>query len=186
MHENLDDPQRVRLDAVEPVSVSDTAMEDLQRLVELAESGVTEALPELRRTLAERSEVLEQVANLGHAAEAAWIQKIAGSNAALAASLREQLECLKENLVGKTPTMWEELLARQASLTYLQTEFYETAVATLPLHALAKQKHRLEQRRDAAHKQHILALKSFAETSRLLADSPQAVGPPGKKPKGRA
>ena len=154
----------------------------LEKLVERAMAGDASVLPELREALADHPAVWEHYGNLGLHAENAWIQKIAGQNLCLAEGLRERLKPLREELVGKEPTFLEELLVRRVSLSFLQMEYYELALATLPPEAPAMHLKFLEQHRDAAHKRHLQALKSFTETQKLLAESPHIIPLPSRKP----
>jgi hypothetical protein len=139
-------------------------------------------LPELREALADHSMVWEHIGNLGQHAETAWIEKIAGENLCLAEGLRNRLKSLKEDLVGQRPTAVEELWAQRVKLSLLQTEYYELALATLPKDAPLGHLKFLEQRRDAAHKRHLQAMKAFTESQKLLAESPHILPMPSSKP----
>jgi hypothetical protein len=156
-----------------PQTEADTlkGKEALARLVERAQQGDLDVLPELRRALDADATLWRDYGDLAAHAECSLIMLAAGKDLMLGESLQRKLAAMKKELGGEAPSPVERLLVERVTATWLQASYYDGLVAQSPGASDARLK-ALQRQQDAAHRRHLAALKTLATVRRLVTPPP--------------
>ncbi|MCY2990778.1 MAG: hypothetical protein NTY19_23305 [Planctomycetota bacterium] len=165
-------PDELLPDPAEP-----TAVDELRSLVAQARAGDVSVLPLLRQTLDRHPQVWQHFGNLAGHAEQAWLKLLAGGDLCILESVSRKASELRSELAGPTPSPLERLLVDAVVVSWLEAEYYTMVLAAAREEGSPRQAESLQQRRTAAHRRHLAAIKTLAETRKLLSSpSPSARG----------
>jgi hypothetical protein len=163
------------------MSENDTPQElttSLQTLVQRGMDGDRTVLPALRELLTTRPELWRHLRTLGMQVEYAWIHVLAGEDLVAQEVLAQQLQGLKVELGGPSPTPLERLLVERIAVCWLQTcqvdlqalQQLQTTPTQLP-----EQESWLQQRQDRTQARLLAAIKTLAQVRKLLKPSTATV-----------
>lgn len=107
----------------------EAALAELHTLVQRAKSGDLAALPELRKYLDANPQLWKGPGNVALQAQAAWIDLIAGPNRHLRECMTRQLNHMKQELAGSSPSPLEAMLVERLITNWLQLGYLETREA---------------------------------------------------------
>lgn len=136
-------------------------------LLKRAERGDSSVLPELRKALDADARLWQSYGDLALQAEASLGLLAAGTNLLLGESLRRKLSALKKELAGESPSPLERLLVDSVAATWLQVYYYDGLMSQLKGSPDARAK-MIQQERDAAHRRHLVSIKTLATVRKLL------------------
>ena len=164
------------LDIPEACDTKDSAMVDttpqdltmsLQTLVQRGMAGDREVLPALRELLTTRPELWIHLQTLGSQVERAWMRVLAGTDIVAQEVLAQQLQVLKIELSGPSPTPLEQLLVERIAVCWLQTCQVDIQTSQqLPAHD-----NWLQHRQDCTQSRLLAAIKALAQVRKLLRPS---------------
>jgi hypothetical protein len=153
----------------------DEPVTHLQALVTRGMAGDRAVLRALRELLTTRPEIWTHVQTLGTQVERAWIQVLAGTDLVAQEVLVQQLQALKVELGGLSPTPLERLLVERIAVCWLHVQQAELwAVQTFPTRAPAQESW-VQQRQDRAQARLLAAVKALAQVRKLLRPSATVV-----------
>ena len=151
----------------------------MRELLALAERGDLAVLPGLRRMLAPGSALWQRCGEAAGAAEATWIDLVAGGDPHVLASLGREIAAGKAGLAGPDAPPIERLLAERASICRLQAAHAGAALARagdggLTPAQIASQGRRLGR----AHRAYRASIASLGTVRRMAghADDDEAAG----------
>ena len=149
------------------MSESDTLPElttSLQTLVQRGMDGDRTVLPALRELLTTRPELWRHLRTLGMQVEHAWIQVLAGTDLVSQEVLAQQLQMLKVELGGPSPTPLEQILVERIVVCWLQMQQADLWAAR----HVTQHDTWSEQRQDRAQGRLLAAVKALAQVRKLL------------------
>ena len=139
----------------------------LTLLIQRAMQGDRDVLPALRECLDAHPELWQDAGNLALQAQRAWISMAVGADLLREHSIRRQLDAMRTELLGPTPSPLERLLVDQVLQAWLQSNHSVVIVAQNSGLSEFK-KAFLQRRQDQAQKQYLAALKALATMQKLL------------------
>ncbi|QDU21373.1 hypothetical protein [Urbifossiella limnaea] len=156
----------------------------VRQMLLAAMGGDLSTLPGLRQFLKENERVWREVGDLGLKAERSWIGLAAGHDLVVREALDLELRRLTAALAGDGAPLIEQLLARQAGLAWLESQYFAARAAQTGLQDLPDTHRRfLLDRADRAQAKFAAALKQLALCRRLLTPLPRpAPATPVSKP----
>ncbi len=135
-------------------------------LMRRAEHGDEEAAKQVREGLKPVS--LARLGDLVSNTEQSLIDRMAGkTNLLLRDSIRAQLDVLKSNVGGPSPSPLERLLVDRLALTWLELQYFETIYTQNMADMTLSQANHHQRRIDAAHARYLSAIKTLAQVRRL-------------------
>ena len=145
------------------------ALDRLRALVEQAHRDA-DVVPEIQQILEDNPEIWQHLGDLAGHVEKIWVGLLADkNNPQIAESLIRKIEALKIDLGGEAPSPLEKLLLDRICSTWIQTKYYELAVAAT--HATkdssGRQADSVQKRLDAAQRRHLAAIKSLVDLRKL-------------------
>jgi hypothetical protein len=156
----------------------DDLVRELRTLNAAAQDGDVEAISRLQQVLDQEPQLWAYAGNLAQLAEDAWVNLAAGSDSALADTLRQQLATLKAELAGPSPTPLERLLVDRIALCWLYAHYSDLAYAMAKDVTLQQARFLLTRQNDA-HNRYLSAIKQLATVRKLL---PAGIKPRKDKP----
>jgi hypothetical protein len=149
------------------------ALERLRQLVERAQRGDPEVLPELRAALDAYPALWRHHGDLARHTEEAWLRLISGDNLLLRESVRRQAEELRAELAGPQASPLERQLSERVAACWLQTQYADTSYAQFAGRgATPAQRAEAQQRQNSSQQRYLLALKALATVRKLLKPMP--------------
>jgi hypothetical protein len=154
----------------EPGNQTEPILAGIHQMVEEAKAGNAEVLPELRRTLDQYPEIWRHHGDLAKHTEAKWLTLLTGQNACTRESIQRTTQELRESLLEAGDSPLERLLVDRIVVSRLMVAFFEASLA-LAVNAPEARSRFLQQQLDRAQRRHETAVKSLAETRKLLAQT---------------
>ncbi len=108
------------------------AMAELQDLVERAKSGDRSAVPRLREYLDRNPQLWRNSGSIAVQAQAAWINGTVGPDLHLRECMSKQINEMKAELCGDSPTPLEALLVERIVTCWLHLGYLEAREAQFP------------------------------------------------------
>ena len=145
------------------------AVAKLQDLSDRAQDGDEKAVLEIRKIL-EGSPDLAWLFIKGPAkmAESAMIDEMTkDGDLATKEFLRHQLESMRVEVAGESPSALERLLAERIVTTWLQVQLFEGLYAVGMKGGTFKQDDHRQKRLDRAHRRHLSAIRTLAQIHKL-------------------
>jgi hypothetical protein len=105
------------------------ALAELRSLVQRAKSGDRAALPRLRQYLSANPTLWKGPGNVALQAQAAWINLIAGPNLHFRECVARQINEMKQDLAGPSPSPLEAMLIERLITSWLQLGYLEAREA---------------------------------------------------------
>jgi hypothetical protein len=146
----------------------------LESLVQRAQQGDENVLPELRQVLDAHPEFWQRCGDLALQAQTAWLQLVSGKDLLLRESLQRKLEQTKAELAGTDPSVLERLLVQRVLSTWLQAEYADAMYARAKPNSSARHQ-ALQRRQNSAQQRHLQAIKMLVTVRKLLSPA-QATG----------
>ena len=151
------------------------ALDRLRILVEQAH-GDASVVPEIRQILDDNPEIWQYFGDLADKVERVWIKLYAGKHSPqIEESLLRKLAAMKAELAGEDPSPLEALLVDRILSTWLQTKYYELAVAAT--HAAkasaGRQADSVQKRLEGAQRRHLAAIKALTDFRKLMPKASQ-------------
>ena len=159
-----------------------TATDDLQKVVERARQGDREVLPELRKALDENPDIWQAAGDLAKHAEATWIRLISKGDLLIHESIQRELDRRRQELAGEDPTPMEKQLVDRIIACWLALQHAELMAASMAEHTLPQREHYLK-RLDAAERRHTAAVSQLTKVRELLPRKQKAVAEEVTTPK---
>ena len=159
-----------------------TATDDLQKVVERARQGDREVLPELRKALDENPQIWQAAGDLAKHAEATWVRLISKNDLLVHESIQRELDRRREELVGEDATPLEKQLVDRIIACWLTLQHSEMMAASTAEHTLPQREHYLK-RLDAAERRHTAAVSQLTKVRELLPRKQKAVAEEVTMPK---
>lgn len=157
------------------------ALEQLHSLIAPAKEGDATAIAQIRELLDCNPCLSQQIGDLGGHVERAWLGLIAKHSPHVLEAIEGNLAAMRDELAGDTASPLERLLVAQVVSSWLQVRVFEIVAASHGASATSprRQTASIHRRLDQAQRRHLAAIKSLAETRRLLGDGRQihVVGP---------
>ena len=140
----------------------------LKELVNKAQKGDKKAVPAIRQILQQSPDLAWRFTNVGRVAEWSLIEKITKEkDLASKQMMGFQLESMREEVAGSSPSPLERLLAERVVASWLQVQLFEGLyiqnLGTLTL----KQAEYYQKRLDRAHRRQLSAIKTLAQIRKL-------------------
>jgi hypothetical protein len=141
----------------------------LRELVEEAEKGTKEAVPEIRQILDDHPHLCWKIMDLSRLSEGLFVQKMSrDEDLASKEAMGRQLACMREEVAGDNPSPLERLLAERVVATWLQVQFFEGIYASSMFKNMTFAQADYHHRRiDKAHRRHLSAVKSLAQIRKM-------------------
>jgi hypothetical protein len=140
---------------------------DLHTIIERANRGDQKAIRRLRQFLDKYPQVWQHLGNLARVSERAWIDLISGGDVLAAESVRRHLAHVRQQLVGETSNVVEQLLVDQVTATWLEVAYMQTASADIGGRSLTQAGLYLK-RLESAQRRHLNAVKQLVQIRKLL------------------
>jgi hypothetical protein len=154
----------------------------LAELVERANDGDRASVKTLRKVLDEHPEIWRQAGNLAAHVEATWIHLAAEGNTLAAESIRRELDRVRGELLGPSPTPIEKLLVDQIVACWLQLKHAEITAGSACKSNLMRERFH-DQRLQKSQRRYLTAMKTLAQIRRLpLSALMPAMGEPSALP----
>jgi hypothetical protein len=146
------------------------AVEKLRDLLGKAHKGEEDAVPKIRQILSEHPDLARQFADVARIAEDALIEVMTKEQDLAAKELiRCQLEAMREEIAGKTPSSpLERLLSERVVVTWLEVQYFEALYAQNMRNLNIPQAEHHQKRLDRAHRRHLSAIRALAQIRKLL------------------
>jgi hypothetical protein len=141
-------------------SQEDEPLKRLQLLLLRAARGDQDALPALCECLDAHPEIWQEAGNLALQSERMWVRMIAGTDLLLEQSLKRQLEAMRAELSGPSPSRLERCLVERVVQCWLQT-YHADAMCARGTGRSDAQKAHLQRRQDQAQKAYLAAIKAL-------------------------
>jgi hypothetical protein len=142
---------------------------EIQAVVESAMRGDTASVPRLRELLNEHPALWEHVGNLAEQAEHAWIFLAAEDNLHLRECLLKQVEAMRKEFIGESPSPVARLLAERVIITWLQSCYFDCIEAQALLKDESPKLAAYRAKRQAqAHRSHLSAIAAWTMLRKLL------------------
>ncbi len=140
----------------------------LDELVEKAEKGDREVVPEIRQILKASPELAWQVMNYAKLAEWHFVERMTkDEDFAKKEVLKRQLAAMREEIAGENPSPLERLLAERVVLTWLQIQLFEGIYGSSVFKMTSAQDNYFQKRLDQTHKRHLSAIRTLAQIRKL-------------------
>ena len=144
-----------------------TAVDTINALLPKANEGDRKALAALRTALAASPEYRRQMGDLGEQARLQLIAKVAGKNTVVAEVMAGQLDRLRRELAGPTPTPLEALLVDRICLNHPALHRAEMAAAGGEGSQSIRQADYRQRAIDGAQRRYLSSIKALADIRRL-------------------
>ncbi len=141
--------------------------EQLDALVAAANSNIPGAIDKLRQVLTDLPEIWQRVGDMGKQAEAAIIVLIARGDKLIQESLLKQLEQMRSDLHGASPSPMEKVLVDRFVLLWLHAQHVSTAYQIQPETQSIASGRYLSALRESAQRQLNLALQAITTYRKL-------------------
>jgi hypothetical protein len=138
----------------------------LQAILDRARAGDKSVLPELKRILDDNPFLWQENYQLVSLVEQGWLDKISDKNLLLSQSIRRQVEALKKDLAGASPTPLEQLLSERIVAAWLAMQYADLSDSTNDPSGSKVAEMRLK-RVESASKRFLAATKTLAVVRRL-------------------
>jgi hypothetical protein len=140
----------------------------LNELVEKAEKGNREVVPELRKILKANPELAWQVMNYSELAQWHFIQRMTrDEDFAKKEVLERQLAAMREEILGEYPSPLERLLAERVIITWLQIQLFEGIYGSSVFKMKTAQDNYFQKKLDQTHRRHLSAIRTLAQIRKL-------------------
>ena len=148
--------------------------EALQRILQRAQEGDEEVLPQLQALLAEHPQLVEQFGDLAQHAEEALLNLVAGRSLLGKEALRCKLAELQEELGGTSAPPLEQLLISRIAISWLQVHHADLDAAVTQMNGQSTTPRSLHAHRrlDQAHRRYLASIKQLALVRKLLKPVP--------------
>jgi len=131
-------------------------------VIDRAQDGDEEALKSLKRVLDEVPKIA-RIVDLARDVEHSIVKKISGNDVFTQEALPRNLEAMREEIAGKTPSPLERLLAERITVCWLELQYFE-AIYTQNLGNMTISQGDYHQRRiDKAHRRYLSSIKALAQ-----------------------
>ena len=146
-----------------------TTLGRLDELVEKAEKGDREVVPEIRKILKASPELAWQVMDYGKLAEWHFIERMTkDEDFAKKEVLKRQLAGMREEIAGENPSPLERLLAERVVLTWLQLQLFEGIYGSSVFKNMTiAQDNYFQKKLDQTHRRHLSAIRTLAQIRKL-------------------
>lgn len=141
--------------------------EAFDALVAGANANAPGAIDKLRQVLADHPEIWQRVGDMGRQAELAIVVLIARGDKLVQESLLKQLEQMRSDLQGQTPSPMEKVLVDRFVLLWLHAQHVSTAYQVQPETQSIASGRYLSSLRESAQRQLNLALQAIATYRKL-------------------
>jgi hypothetical protein len=142
----------------------------LTELVNKAEKGHNEPMPEIREILRESPELAWRLMDYGKMAEWHFIKRMTRDEDLVSKEILEcQLANMREEIAGENPSALERLLVERIVLTWLQIQLFEGLYA-VNMHKKCmsiKEDNYYQKRLDQVHRRHLSTIRTLAQVRRL-------------------
>lgn len=157
----------------EPKSAEQEASKPLptvfEATIDLAKRGDKRVLSRLRKILAENPEIWQHYGNLPNIVQQNWLNLIAGEDLLFSESVRRELDTIREELAGPSPTPLERILVDRILASQVRVSYFEM---TEPLNMNSENvcvgRYRM-QRHSQAQRDLLSAIKALADVRSLIA-----------------
>ena len=141
----------------------------LRELVNKAEKGNKEGLPEIRKILKESPELAWRIMDYGKLAEWHFVERMTkDKDFGSKELLKRQLAAMREEIAGESPSALERLLAERVVATWLQIQLFEGLYAAAMYQSMSVKQGSYQQKRlDRAHGNHLSAIRALAQIRKL-------------------
>ena len=193
----VDDVDELPVDDVDETPISDTGeqpiphVNEIQQLIQRAQSGDTSCLPALRTLLKDKPELWQTVGDLAQHSEMTLSRLIVGNDLLGSESLRLKQAELRKQLSGPSPCRLEKLLIDRVCASHLQVYHADLDAAKAASRGDGPMTVYAQRRLDSAQKRYLHAIQQLAMVRKLLKKpdptkkkSADADGK-GKRPRGR-
>ncbi len=140
----------------------------LQAVLELARRGKTEILPELAKILDQHPEIWKAQGDLARLVEQSWLDRICRKDLLHGQSVRRQLEEMRRELAGETPTRLERVVVDRIIVAWLAAQHAELTEATSQGDGVKLSELCLK-RMESANRRMLAAVRSLAQVRRMAA-----------------
>ena len=148
--------------------VQSPSVTELETLVRRGMQGDRTVLPALQTLLETEPCLWQEVGSVVAEVEQAWMQLLTGENLVTREIYLRQLQALKAELAGPTPTPLERLLVERIALGWLQLQQADMLAAEYVSERTAWVEHRQER----AQARFLAAIKALAQVRKLLTPGP--------------
>jgi hypothetical protein len=142
------------------------AITQLRELIQRARKGDAKALPRLRQYLDRSPALWQQTGNIALQTQMALFDAICGRDLLLRECMARQINGLKAELSGDSPSAMEKLAIERIITVFLQLGYAEAREAQKPEASLQWAKFALE-RQDRANRQLVIAMNTLANLRKL-------------------
>jgi hypothetical protein len=144
-------------------------VEKLHDLLRLAQQGEEDAVPEIRQILSEHPDLARRFVDVAHIAEDALIERMTREEDLAAKEIiRCQLQAMREQIAGESPSPLVRLLSERVVLTWLEVQYFEALYAKNMRNLSIPQAEHHQKRLDRAHRRHLSAIRALAQMRKLL------------------
>ncbi len=153
----------------EQVEETRNTLDRLRNLVDSADEGDKDALPEIRRLLDERPELAWHLVDLANVAEESLMKWGLGEDQSTVKKIiGRQVESMKREVAGENPSPLERLLAERVIATWVEVQIFEAYFFQNEGRLSIPQGEYHQKRLDRAHRRHLSAIRTLAQVRKLL------------------
>jgi hypothetical protein len=138
----------------------------LQAILDRARQGDKSVLPDLKAILDDNPCLWQESYRLVSLVEQGWLDKISDKNLLLSQSIRRQVEAMKKDLAGASPTPLEQLLSERIVAAWLAVQHADLSDSTNDPSGSKVAEMRLK-RVESASRRFLAATKALAVVRRL-------------------
>ena len=134
----------------------------MRELIQRARQDDQTAMPELKTLLDDTPELWQQIGDLAHHVENAWIKLLAPTDLFSQDCVRREAERQRDELLGDDPTPIQRHLVERIIACWLQVQHAEMEMVN-SRQATDRQRNFFHKRLESAQKQHLAAMKELVK-----------------------
>jgi len=138
----------------------------LMALIDRAQDGDRAALPVLRKVLDEAPRIARFV-DLARDVECSIVKKISGDDVFTQEAIPRNLEAMRKEIAGESPSPLERLLAERIGVCWLELQYFEAVYAQNMGKLTITQSDYHQRRIDKAHRRYLSSIKALAQIRKM-------------------
>lgn len=161
-------PKKANSPAADKVSASDLIENrgKLLALIERAQDGAKDALPDLRKVLDEAPRIARYI-DLARNVERSMVERMSGDDLFTREAIPHNLKAMRKEIAGENPSPLERLLAERITVCWLELQYFE-AIYLQNLGDMTMTQSEYHQRRiDKAHRRYLSSIKALAQIRKM-------------------
>ena len=161
-------PKRANSPAADKDSASDLIENrgKLLALIERAQDGDKDALPDLRKVLYEAPRIARYI-DLARNVERSIVESMSGDELFTREAIPHNLKAMRKEIAGENPSPLERLLAERITVCWLELQYFQTIYAQQLGDLSITQSDYHQRRIDKAHRRYLSSIKALVQIRKM-------------------